>query len=135
MTLRNFDDDTDTITTAPKVVVEQVAPVITQSATVKRAAHAGTAHVGKDPEAWDWEAVRDYVVRSIEERHGVFPRNFKTEPSIFKSFSNRWGNQAGPIAKMAFEVFDGVWKGAPISVNRFCIGSDVYFAAPLAERL
>jgi hypothetical protein len=133
MTLINFDDDTDTIT-AP-VTVQQATPVIVQSVAVKPAPSAGSKHVLKPVEAWGWEELRDYVVSSIEKIHGPFPRNFKTEGSIFKSFCNRWGTQAGPIAQMAFTQFEGMWKGSPISVNRFCIASDVYFAAPLAERL
>lgn len=131
MSLVNFDDD---VVTAPSVTVEQTpAPVIKQ--TVVARPTGSSSHVMKPVEAWGWEEVRDYVVTSIEARHGAFPRNFKTEGSIFKSFTNRWGNQAGRIAQIAFEEFEGMWKGAPISVNRFCIGSDPYFAQPLSERL
>lgn len=132
MTLINFDDD---VVTAEPVTVQQAAPVITQSVSSRLAPSASSRHVMKPVAEWGWEEVRDYVVSSIEKVHGPFPRNFKTEGSIFKSFCNRWGAKAGAIASLAFEEFDGMWKGAPISVNRFCIGSDPYFAAPLADRL
>lgn len=132
MTLINFDDDVQTET---PVQVIQTVPVITQTATAKPVPSGGSKHVLKPVESWGWEEVRDYVVSSIEARHGAFPRNFKTEGSIFKSFTNRWGAKAGSIATLAFTEFDGMWKGAPIAVNRFCVGSDPYFAAPLADRL
>jgi hypothetical protein len=39
------------------------------------------------------------------------------------------------IAKAAFEVQNGMWRSAPISVQRFCKGSDVFFADVIAERV
>lgn len=99
-------------------------------------AHAG--FVGKPDEFWSWSDLRDYVVREIQSRFGPFPRNPKTEASIFKSFLGRHEGHAPAIARFAFESHDGYWCGAPISVNRFCKASDAYFAAvilaSLAER-
>lgn len=131
MSLMNFDDDV--IETTPTLSVQQTSPVITQSVVVRPS--ASSKHVLKPVDQWGWEEVRDYVVTSIEAKHGPFPRNFKTEGSIFKSFANRWGAQAGPIAKVAFTEFEGMWRGAPISVNRFCVASDKYFSQPLSERI
>jgi hypothetical protein len=82
-----------------------------------------------------WEAIRDYVVRKIEERWGRFPRNAIKEASVFKSFALRWGERAMPIARIACEEMGCIWESAPISVNRFCKGSDPYFAAVLAQRV
>lgn len=132
MSLVNYDDD---VVVETIVVKTPAAPVFTQTVTAKHVPTGGSKHVLKPVEAWGWEEVRDYVVSAIEARHGAFPRNFKTEGSIFKSFTNRWGAKAGLIAKVAFEEFDGMWKGAPIGVNRFTIGSDPYFAQPLSERV
>lgn len=86
-------------------------------------------------EQWGWQELRDYVATEIEKRHGVFPRNPVKESGIFKSFLSRWGDQAPLIARAAFEQHDGWWKGAPISVNRFCKGSDPYFAEVIAKNL
>lgn len=130
MTLIDFDAvdtvETTVVTPAPPVV-------ITERVTVTPIASA--KHVLKPESEWGWEEVRDYVVRAIEDRHGPFPRNFKTESGIFKGFVKRWGSQAPAIARFAFEQTDGMWKGAPISVTRFCAGSDPYFSAPIAQRL
>lgn len=130
MTLINFDDDT--ITESAPTVLETV-PVITERVITTPTASA--THVMAPMDEWGWEELRDYVVGSIETRHGAFPRNMKTEHQIFKSFAKRWGNQAGAIARYAFEVSDGIWRGAPISVNRFCLNSDEFFASIIAERL
>ena len=84
---------------------------------------------------WGWEEVRDYVVTEIEKRFGTFPRHSNKEYGIFSGFVSRWGDQAAAIARHAFEVQDGRWKGSPISVTRFCRNSDPYFASVIAERL
>ena len=89
----------------------------------------------KSDESWGWQELRDYVIREIERRHGPQVRNPKTESSIFKSFITRWPDQAVAIAKTAFEVHNGMWRNAPISVNRFCKASDEYFAAVIAKNL
>lgn len=89
-----------------------------------------------DPMDWSWEQLRDYVMRSIAERHGPQPRREAHQVnSIFKSFAGRWGNQAGPIARFAFEQQDGFWRDAPVDIRRFTKGNDAYFAGPISERL
>lgn len=130
MTLINFDDD---VVTLPATKVEETVPVIVERVITTPIPSA--THVLAETSNWGWEELRDYVVGSIEKRHGAFPRNMKTEHSIFKSFAKRWGNQAGAIARFAFENSDGMWRGAPISVNRFCLNSDEFFASVIAERL
>jgi hypothetical protein len=127
--LIDFDSDFGTVTETAPVITEQVIvrPVVQSIPSV-------TFALKPDAE-WGWEELRDYVVNAIEQRHGEFPRNFKTEHSIFKSFLSRWGTQAPAIARTAFEHFDGMWKGAPIGVNRFCKASDQFFAQVIADRL
>jgi len=89
-----------------------------------------------DPSDWSWEQLRDYVMRSIAERHGPQPRHESAKVnSIFKSFAARWGSQAGPIARFAFERQDGFWRSAPVTIARFTKGNDGYFAGPISERL
>ena len=87
--------------------------------------------VGGEP----WEIVRDYVVRKIEERWGRFPRNPVKEAAVFRSFIDRWGDQALRIAQVACEDFGCQWRSAPISINRFCRGSDPWFASVIAQRI
>ncbi len=121
----------------PVVQIQQSTFTVTEQVQVKPVIPAveSTTHLLKPDAEWGWEELRDYVVQAIHQRHGAFPRKATTECAIFKSFMSRWGSQAPAIARSAFEHFDGMWRGAPISVNRFCKASDVYFAAVIAERL
>jgi hypothetical protein len=124
-----LDGKTSTVVTqeAKAAVVERVK-ITPLPEEPQRAAHLLQ-------ESWDWQGLRDYVFREIERRHGPQPRNGKTEASIFKSFLSRWEDDAVRIAKAAFEIYDGMWANAPISVNRFCKNSDPFFAAQIIARL
>jgi hypothetical protein len=116
-------------------VVKDTVPQVVDTVTVRAMPETRATSAGKDPATWTAEDLGSYVVTQIEQRFGQFPRNFPKEKSIFRSFVERWGTQAGPIAKMAFEIHDGFWKGAPIQVTRFCKGSDPYFAQQLVALL
>lgn len=111
-----------------------VVPAVTSTVTTRRPS-ASKTHLTSMSSTWKWDQLRDYVVDRIEKRHGPFPRDAKKEYGIFNGFVSRWGAQAGPIAEFAFEECGGIWKGAPISVNRFCKASDPYFATEIAARL
>ena len=85
---------------------------------------------------WGWQELRDYVVGQIESRWGARPRDPNKESGIFKGFITRWGAQnARRIAEVAFTVHGGQWRGAPISIERFCKGSDEYFAAVIMRNI
>lgn len=86
-------------------------------------------------EPWtDWRQLRDYVCSGIEARVGAFPRNPIKEKAIFESFFVRWGDRAERIARYAVDVHGCWWASAPISINRFCKGSDPYFAEVIAAQ-
>ena len=119
----------------PPLVVATPVAVLKESVVVTHIPVASSTHVLKVEAEWGWEELRDYVVNAITARHGAFPRNFKTEASIFKSFVSRYPADAPAIAKFAFENVNGMWANAPISVNRFCKGSDPYFSDKIVMRL
>jgi hypothetical protein len=140
----NFDTDLDTARSqgVRKVVVQSRAPQVRESLTVTRRTEPvvesreyRVTDIGKAPEDWSWEDLRNYVVRQIETRFGPFPIDPPRLASIFRSFHQRHGAMAGPIAVTAFDLFGGKWKGSNISVNRFCKASDKYFAEEIAQRL
>lgn len=123
-------------------VVSQQRPVrVRETVTVtpvrRSAAPQHTAYKGKPPTSWDWRDLQAYVVEKITEIHGAQPRDTNKELGIFTSFAGRHGADAGPIAVFAFETQTqpGYWMGAPISVSRFCKGSDKYFAERIKQRL
>jgi hypothetical protein len=119
--------------------VSTSAPRVRETVTVTRdetlATEVRTTDVGKNPAEWNWEDLRNYVVRQIQTFHGEFPIDQMKLSGIFKGFLRRHGAMAGPIAVAAFDLHHGRWKGAPISVTRFCAGSDPYFAEPIKRSL
>lgn len=131
--MRNFQTALDRAFSDSPAIAD-VPVVVTDTVAVRRP-ETRTTDVGKSSATWDWQDLRNYVVRQIEAKRGPFPRNPIKEKSIFSSFSTRWGALAGPIAEAAFEAFDGMWKGAPIAIERFCKGSDEFFAEEIARRL
>lgn len=129
--LMNFDTDLD----RAGVTRQTKVSVVTETVTAHRPTEARTFLLGQEA-SWDWRQLRDYVVAEIEVRQG--PGTFERGPreyGIFTAFCGRWGAQAGSIARYAFEVCDGMWRGQPISITRFTKNSDPYFASVIAERL
>ena len=63
------------------------------------------------------------------------PRDPRKEYGIFTGFLARWGAAAVPIARYAFDIKDGMWMGEPITVSRFCKGSDPWFANTIVRNL
>lgn len=89
-----------------------------------------------NPEQWQWQNLRDYVVDQIESLHGPFPRDPVKEAAIFKGFISRWGSdRAAKIAQAAFTTHSGWWRSAPIGVNRFAAGSDPFFAEVINQSI
>lgn len=115
--------------------VRQAAPEVTE--TVRVTPNRSREHLsGRPVSEWNWSDLRDFIIESIEQRHGPQVRDPKKESGIIKSFISRWGiERAHAIAKAAFDVHDGMWRNAPITINRFAKGSDPYFAAIIADRL
>lgn len=113
--------------------VTETVPVITEKVHVTPV--AGASYLLKEDSQWTWEDLRDYVMGQIEQYHGPQIRNAMKEASIFKGFLKRHGAKAPAIARFAFEQQRGMWQRAPISANRFCAGSDPYFADVILKRL
>lgn len=118
---------------APSTTV--TVPTVVESVEVTPRPSQAAGFVMRGEQEWGWQDLRDYVVREIEKRHGPQVRDPKKEAAIFKSFMSRWPGQAVTIAKAAFVVHDGMWRNAPISINRFCKASDPFFSAVLAKNL
>lgn len=116
---------------AQPAVSTTVPQVVEEVRVVRRPSEAPRSDLLVPTDDWGWEELRDYVVARIEEIHGAFPRDFRKETGIFKRFMSTYGQAAPLIAQYVFEVKDGRWKGAPVSVNRFCKASDPFFAEPI----
>lgn len=113
-----------------------VAPAIVEKVTVRTLpSEGGKGYLLRAPEAWTWEDLRDYVVAQIEARFGVFPRDQRKEYGIFARFAKQYGPDAGRIARYVFDLEDGMWCGAPISIYRFTKASDAYFGDVILSRI
>ena len=112
------------------------APVITQSVSVQTTQSRSDLLAASDAE-WTWVELRDFVVAQIVERFGAFPRDSRKEHAIFNRFISTFGpSDAAAIARYAFgPSCDGWWGKAPIQIQRFCKGSDSYFAHVILQRL
>jgi hypothetical protein len=118
-----------------RLTVEQTVLAIHEEVLIRpQQPPATSTHLGI--ENWGWHDLCEYVVGQIEKIHGPTPRQptYK-EKAIFDGFLHRHGDYAVAIAKYAFEVAGGYWKNAPISVNRFTVNSDPYFANPIRTHL
>ncbi len=130
----NVDTELDRLGVTRMVMESSVEPVQLSEVKVHRLTAEQSFQGVRDSE-WGWRELRDYVVTQIEQRYGSFPRIEYKEQAIFKRFVKDWGNRAPAIARVAFEVEDGIWMKEPISLTRFSKGSDPYFAIPISERL
>lgn len=133
MSLMNFPPAVKTASTTQQIVTQ--APVVTETVRLSPEPSQSRTDLLRSEDAWGWSEVRDYVVSEIEARFGAFPRDSKKEYGIFNRFCRTFGSDAPRIARYAFEVADGRWKGSPIGIQRFCKGSDAWFSEPILERL
>jgi hypothetical protein len=121
--------DFDLFETATPLNVAEPEPIT-------RVGQDAVTHTMKPDAEWDWHDLRDYVMREMEAVHGPQVRNSIKEKAIFSSFITRHGAAtSAAIARFAFGFSKGMWANAPISVNRFCKGSDRFFADPIKQRL
>jgi hypothetical protein len=95
-------------------------------------------HLYRDPEAWEWTELRDYVVYEVTKVTGEVsghPTSSAAEAQIFKSFIRRHGANSQRIARYAMDTCDGLWYGSPVSIFDFCKNSDPNFADQILSRL
>lgn len=93
--------------------------------------HYNLAFLFKDTDEWDWRDLRDFVVQRITLRGGTIESNPLRESGIFKSFLTRYGKNGPVIAKIAFDVFEGVWYDRTVTITSFCKAADEWFADPI----
>lgn len=130
----NFQTALDKSPTSTLVVSVPTVTVTTRRPEGK--ANEKRTHLVSTSDTWTWQQLRDYVVEQIEARSGKFPRNLAAEAGIFKRFMGKYEDgMAARIARFAFDNCDGMWKGSPVGITRFCKNSDPYFGDPIQDRL
>jgi hypothetical protein len=133
--MKHFDSILDAPSTVTHSQMIETVIVEEMEVVVRARPEEHRQFENKPDDQWTWSDLRDYVVIQIEKRYGQFPRRSEQEYGIFRAFLARWGEMAPAIARYSFEVCEGRWHSAPISLGRFAKGSDPYFAAVIAERL
>jgi hypothetical protein len=121
---------------SPKPTPTPSLPTPTSPASVDPATLSKT-HLQRDPEAWEWQELRDYVVYEITKMTGEFSghTNGAAEAQIFRSFLRRHGPNAQRIARYALDTCGGLWYASPVTILDFCKNSDPQFADPILKRL
>ncbi len=120
----------------PQHQIVQHAPVeVAQTVTTTQVGSAEAVYLLKPVSQWTWQDLRDYVITEAEKRSGPQIRNLAKESGIFKGFISRYGiEDAVMVAVAAFEMYEGIWRSAPIGVSRFTKGNDPYFSDVILQR-
>jgi hypothetical protein len=103
----------------------QVIGVIEQSP-------AATAEL--PPERWTRADLARYIIGEIARVNGPQLPVQQTD-QIITGFFERYGAMGVRIARLVFGRYQGMWRGAPVTVRRFDAGQDQYFAAPLIREI
>lgn len=96
------------------------------------------SYLAKSPEQWGHTDLRDFIVYEHERRFGpIRQRDAAKEAAICKRFLKDWQWMGPMIAMHAFaeDGCDGMWRSAPITLERFAKGCDAFFAVPIGERI
>jgi hypothetical protein len=111
------------------------APAIMTSLSVIPVSPAQADRAALDPAAWTAADVRAYICEEIERIHGPqLPGHDATV--VLGAFCERFGIPAAVrIARAAFEVYGGMWRGAPVTIRRFAEAHDSFFASQLLSAI
>jgi hypothetical protein len=86
---------------------------------------------GLRPASWTTREAWIYITEEIRRLHGPQLPGADAR-TITDGFCDRFGiENAVRIARAAFEVYGGMWHGAPVTIKRFQAGHDDFFARPL----
>lgn len=119
--------------TPETTVRSSVSPSASLSVTPVTADQA--ARVRRPAQDWSVPDVCAYITEEIVRVHGpqLPARNVQ---SALEGFCARHGIiEAVRIARAAFEIYGGMWEGAPVTWRRFTEGHDSFFAQPILTAL
>jgi hypothetical protein len=86
------------------------------------------------PEDWSAGDLARYIREQITLKNGP-QLPVQQESEIIKGFYDRYGAAGVKIAWHVFNNCGGMWKGAPVTVRRFALGQDEYFAATIFREI
>ena len=96
---------------------------------------AQAARAARPADAWSASDVVAYITEEITRHHGPqLPA--RDSDQVLQAFCQRFSvPQAVRVARAAFEVYGGMWQGAPVTWRRFLPSHDGYFAQPILAAL
>ena len=96
---------------------------------------AQAARTARPPGAWSAADVGAYITEEILRAHGPqLPA--REAQAVLQAFCQRFTIPvAARIARAAFEVYGGMWRGAPVTWRRFGATNDPFFAEPILAAL
>ena len=96
---------------------------------------AQAARTARPPGAWSAADVGAYITEEILRAHGPqLPA--REAQAVLQAFCQRFTVPvAARIARAAFEIYRGMWRGAPITRRRFGATNDPFFAEPILAAL
>jgi len=95
---------------------------------------AQAARAAKDPAQWTPDDLCAYVTEEITRTGPQLP--VAGTRAILAGFWERHGpEKAIRVARAAFEVYHGMWMGAPVSIRRFTQSNDEFFSSRILENL
>jgi hypothetical protein len=88
----------------------------------------------RPPAEWTRADLARYIIGEIARVNGPQLPVQQTD-QIITGFFERHGAMGVRIARLVFSRYQGMWRGAPVTVRRFDAGQDQFFAAPLIREI
>jgi hypothetical protein len=79
------------------------------------------------------ESLREHILLRIAETCGAQLPCYRSGEILDGFISRFTADEVMAICGQAFDVHNGMWRGAPVTVLRFQAGHDEFFARPLLE--
>jgi hypothetical protein len=80
------------------------------------------------------ESLGEYIATETARLLGPQLPNYRAG-EIIAGFCERFGADAMAICRQVFDVHNGMWRGAPVTILRFQEHHDEYFAYPLLQEV
>lgn len=119
----------------PETAVSAPVMAIREDLSVTEISPGQAARSGRPAGQWTAEDFRAYVSEEISRIHGP-QLPCRGADAILEDFWQRHGaGEAVRITRAAFELFGGMWMGAPVTVRRFMQSNDEFFAQAIVAVL
>lgn len=116
---------------APAPTEAPAGPIVVPSLSVIPVSRTVADLTALPPSRWTEQDIYIYVREEMTRIHGEqLPSVSLTE--TMREFCGRFGTEtAVRIVRAAFEIYGGMWQGAPVTIKRFLPSHDGFFALPL----